>query len=127
VASTHAIDETVFVGVGARVLRPLRDARQVRSGERRPIWRSAELGQQTVAVTMLAASPGYGEDHAVFAASNAGVFVSRNGGESFEPWNTGLNPARMVSVGVSPSYPHDGLVYGLGLGGGIWRRRDQRR
>jgi hypothetical protein len=28
-------------------------------------------------------------------------------------------------VAVSPTYRQDRLVYGLGLGGSVWRRRDR--
>jgi hypothetical protein len=52
------------------------------------------------------------------------MFMSRNAGESFQPWNEGLDQPRMVCVAISPTYGHDRLVYGLGLGGTVWRRRD---
>ncbi|HTD78471.1 MAG TPA: hypothetical protein VK898_12595, partial [Chloroflexota bacterium] len=105
-----------------RVFRPVRHAQEVRAGARRPMWQSAEVGSGVVGVTALAVSPAYATDRTMFAATNAGVFVSRNGGERFEPWNEGLHPARMVSVALSPTYPHDRLVYALGLGGAVWRR-----
>jgi hypothetical protein len=125
VAATYAVDGTVFVGLGGRALTPLRNAQEVRSGERRPIWRGVDVGKAAVGITALAASPAFGEDHTVFAATNAGIFVSRNAGESFEPWNDGLDQPRMVCVAVSPTYRQDGLVYGLGLGGAVWRRRNR--
>ena len=126
VASSYAVDGVMFVGLGRRIFRPVRHAQEVRSGERRPIWQPAEVGTDVSGVTALAVSPAYGTDRTVFAATNAGVFVSRNGGERFEAWNKGLDPARMVSIAVSPEYPQDRLVYGLGLGGTVWRRRDLR-
>ena len=123
VPSSYAVDGAVLIGVGRKVFSPVRHAEEVRSGERRPIWRSVEPGSNVVGVTALAASPSYNTDRTLFATSNAGVFVSRNGGERFQTWNEGLAPTRMVSVAVSPALSQDRLVYGLGLGGTLWRRR----
>jgi photosystem II stability/assembly factor-like uncharacterized protein len=122
------IDEIVFVGLGRRVLRPLQHAREVRAGQRRPVWRGTDLDEgdaATITVTALAISPGYAEDRTLFAATNAGVFVSRDGGETYHAWSEGLSPPRTVALAISPNYVQDHLVYGLGLGGILWRRRDQ--
>jgi hypothetical protein len=122
VAPTHTVDDAVFLGLGHRVLRPLRHAQEVRHKERRPIWRSADLGPDVVNITSLAVSPGA---RSVFAATNAGVFVSRDGGESFVDWNDGLLNPRLVAIAASPNYAEDRLVYALSLGGTIWRRTDR--
>jgi hypothetical protein len=122
VSPSYANDELVFAGLGPRVLKPLRHAREVRAGQRRPVWRSADLGGGAVAVTAVAPSPTYAEDRTIFAATNAGVFVSRDGGDSYQPWSEGLSPPAMVALAISPNYRDDRLVYGLGLGGTIWRR-----
>jgi len=117
-------DELVFVGLGGRVLKPLAHAREVRSGKRRPVWRGTAVGEGALAVTALGTSPTFAEDRTLFAATNAGVFVSRDGGQTYQPWSEGLNPVRTVALGTSPSYADDRLVYALGLGGTVWRRRD---
>jgi hypothetical protein len=122
---TYDEDELVFVGLGGRVLKPLPHAREVRSGKRRPVWRSTTLGEGALAVTALAISPVFAEDRTLFAASNAGVFVSRDGGDTYAPWSEGLNPVRTVALATSPSFAADRLVFALGLGGTVWRRRDQ--
>ena len=88
------------------------------------MWRSTALAEGVLAVTALRTSPTFAEDRTLFAATNAGVFVSRDNGETYQPWSDGLNPLRMVALGTSPGYPTDGLVYALGLGGTLWRRRD---
>jgi photosystem II stability/assembly factor-like uncharacterized protein len=121
----YAFDELIFVGLGARVLRPLQHAREVRSGKRRPVWRGADLGGGALAVTALAISPSYAEERTLFAATNAGVFVSRDGGDTFQSWSGGLTAPRTIALAISPSYATDRLVYGLGLGGIVWRRRDK--
>ena len=60
-----------------------------------------------------------GNGYTVLAATNAGVFISRDGGEVFEAWNEGLDNPRVVSLAISPNGE---LVYALGLGGSVWRR-----
>jgi hypothetical protein len=125
ISPNYALDELVFVGHAGQVLKPLQHAREVRSGKRRPVWRGSELGDGTLAVTALAISPSYAQDHTLFAATNAGVFVSRDGGETYHSWSDGLTPLRTIALATSPSYPRDRLVYALGLGGTVWRRRDR--
>src|SRR5207248_927065 len=100
-------NDLVFIGLDNRVIGP--------AGSK-----GCELGDGVVAVTALAVGVG----RTVFAATNAGVFVSRDAAESFQPWGEGLDQQRMVALAVSPSYGEDRLVYGLGLGGTIWLRLD---
>jgi photosystem II stability/assembly factor-like uncharacterized protein len=123
----YPVDQLVFVGLGSRVLTPLRHARVKRAGQRRPVWRPANLGSGAAATTAVAPSPEFSTDRTVFVATNAGVFVSRDGSESFQLWSDGLAPPRVVALAVSPSYVEDHLVYALGLGGTIWRREDRAR
>ena len=73
----------------------------------------------------LAASPGYQQDRTLFAATSAGIFVSRDGGERFTSWSDGLEPPAVVAVVPSPAYAEDRVIYALGLGGTIWRRQDE--
>jgi hypothetical protein len=124
VSPDYAADELVFVGLGGRVFKPLQHMREVRSGKRRPVWRGTDLGGAAMAVTALATSPSYAEDHTLFASTNAGVFVSRDGGASYQAWSEGLSPPRTIALTISPGYAQDRLVYALGLGGTLWRRRD---
>lgn len=121
--------DTVVLGVGAEVMRPRPNAWENKGGARRPVWDAAELPGQDAAgrlpaVTGLAASPEYAQDRTLFAATSAGVYVSRDGGASFSGWNDGLDPAATVAVALSPAYARDRLIYALGLGGTIWRRHD---
>jgi photosystem II stability/assembly factor-like uncharacterized protein len=123
VSPDYASDEMVFVGLGARVLKPARHAREVRAGRSRPVWHAKDLDQGVVAVTAIALSPAYAQDQTVFVATNAGVLISRDGGESYRLWSEGLVPPGVLALTVSPNYPTDRLVYALGPGGIIWRRR----
>jgi hypothetical protein len=114
------VDELVFAGVGGRILKPVRQTQEVRSGERRPLWRATHVGGS---ITSLAVSPDYAEDRTVLVATTAGVFVSHDGAEHFESWRAGAVLPRIVALAVSPSFRDDRLVYGLGLGGTVWRVR----
>jgi photosystem II stability/assembly factor-like uncharacterized protein len=121
VSSAYAVNETVYVGLGSRVLTPMRSARETRSGEHRPLWRSVDLGAQIAA---LAAPGDAASGRVVFAATSGGVYVSRQGGERFSAWQGSDGPAATVAVAVSPDYARDRLVYALEVGGVLWRRRD---
>jgi hypothetical protein len=124
VSPAYPSDGLVFVGLGRRVLKPVRNAHQMHAGQRRPLWRAANLADGAAAVTALALSPNFGRDRTVFAATNAGVFVSRDAGESYQTWSDGLSPRGVLAVAASPEYREDRLVYALGLGGVLWRRHD---
>jgi photosystem II stability/assembly factor-like uncharacterized protein len=113
-----------IVGAGRQVLAPMPGARERRGGAARPLWLSADLGPDVAAVVALATPDGPDAGRVVFAATNAGVYVSRDGGRSFAPWSEGLAPPSVVALAPSPSYAEDRLVYAVGLGGTVWRRRD---
>jgi hypothetical protein len=97
---------------------------------RRPAWNVTELVDdaldgRAVSIAGLMASPAYAQDRTLFAATSAGVYISRDGGASFTVWSDGLEAAATVAVAVSPAYAQDRLVYALGLGGVIWHRVDR--
>jgi hypothetical protein len=122
-------DDTVVLGIGGRVLRPRQGSWEVKGGARRPVWDAVGLvGEEPPgrppAIAGLDASPAYPRDRTIFAATSAGVYVSRDGGAGFAAWSHGLEPRGTVAVASSPAYSRDRLVYALGLGGTIWRRRD---
>jgi hypothetical protein len=121
--------DTVVLGIGGRVFRPRQGSWEVKGGARRPVWDGVglvgdALSGRTPAIAGLDASPAYPRDRTIFAATSAGVYVSRDGGASFADWSDGLEPKRTVVATPSPVYASDRLVYAVGLGGTIWRRRD---
>lgn len=119
------VDGAIFLGHGPSVLRPRRDMYEIVGGARRPAWRAVALpGAGPLAITALAAAPGAEGRIVVFAATNEGVYRSRDGGEGFARWDEGLDPAAVVALAPSPAYTTDRTVYALGLGGTLWRRRD---
>jgi hypothetical protein len=122
-------DDTVLVGLGGTVYRPRQGSWQIVGGGRRPVWDAIALpgeaaAGRVAALTGLVASPDYARDRTVFAATSAGVCVSRDGGASFTLWSDGLDAVSTVAVAPSPAYAGDRLVFALGLGGSIWRRHD---
>jgi hypothetical protein len=126
----NAWGDTVVVGLGDRAHRPRQNAWENRGGARRLVWDATDVpGQHTAgrlpAITHFVVSPAYAQDRTLFAATSAGVYVSRDGGASFAAWNVGVELVSMVAVTLSPAYARDRLVYSLGLGGTIWRREDR--
>ena len=123
---------------GASGQRPARDAsggprravspssrrvQEVRRGERRPHWQETRIGTPTAAVTALALSPHVRSDRTLLMASEDGVLLSRDGGESFALWSDDLRVPLVTALAVA-SLSDGGLdAYALGLGGTLWRRR----
>lgn len=121
---------TLFVGLAGRVLRPRRNAWQMRGGTRSPLWQSVSLTRENgdpVSITALALSPNYHTDEIIFAATNAGVYRSRTRGRSFDRWSENITEtgvlALAATVPVNDTAP-DGslLVFALGVDGSIWQR-----
>jgi photosystem II stability/assembly factor-like uncharacterized protein len=110
-------DGQPYVGVGSRVLHPLRQAEEVVRGERRPIWRGDPLPDDPGNVTVLGCSPDFRRDRWLVAGTSTGVYRSHDAGASFERWSDGLSPAPVVALAFA-----DRDVFVLQLGGAIWRR-----
>jgi hypothetical protein len=115
----------IFVGLGGRISTPRRNAWETRAGWRRPLWRGTELAGDGVTVIALAAVPNFRHEATLFAATNRGVYRSRNAGQTFDHWDEGRAPGPVVALAVSPNYGADRLVYAVGLDGAIWQRADR--
>jgi photosystem II stability/assembly factor-like uncharacterized protein len=113
----------VLAGIAGRVAHPLAGAQEVRGRERRPIWQEARIGAPLASVTAVALSPSFARDQTVFAAADTSVYVSRDGGDSFETWDHGLTVPIVTGLGVAEATDGGLVVYALGLGGTLWRRR----
>jgi photosystem II stability/assembly factor-like uncharacterized protein len=105
------------VGVGSRVLHPLRQAEEVVRGERRPIWRGDPLPDDPGTITVLRCSPDVRRDRCLAAGTSTGVYLSRDAGASFVRWSEGLSPAPVVALAFE-----DRDLFALQLGGALWRR-----
>jgi hypothetical protein len=119
VSPGRPVEEYLLLGAGHSILRLLPHTVEVHGRQPPRAGRSTALGSDLLSVTSMAASP---VDDTVFVATNAGVFVSRDAGESFADWSEGLTNRRVLSVAVSPTDRGALLVYALGLGGTLWRR-----
>ena len=112
---------TAVVGLSGRVLHAVPGQWEVRAGLRLPVWRGVDLcPDRPVAITAVTHVPGPAAA-ALLVATNAGVFVSRDGGASFQPWSDRLQPAAVVDLAVVPMAGRM-AVYALGPGGALWRR-----
>jgi photosystem II stability/assembly factor-like uncharacterized protein len=115
------LDAVVLVGHAGRVARPLRSARELRRGERRPLWQEVQIGNPRSAVTAVSISPRARRDRTVVAAADAGVYLSRDGGATFAAWDDGLDVPLVTALALTAT--DGGLeAYALGLGGTLWRR-----
>jgi photosystem II stability/assembly factor-like uncharacterized protein len=123
---TYARDRAVFVGVQSAVLRPMAGPIAAPRPGRRQLWYAERIGRPNTAVVSLVAAPTYEKDHALFAGTSDGVFVSRNGGLSWTPMNDGLGNKSIVSLVLSPNYAEDGTIFAASLGGAVWTFQEER-
>jgi photosystem II stability/assembly factor-like uncharacterized protein len=118
--------DNIFLGRGARVRHPRRNAWQTRGGVRSPLWSEALLITRAgvpATVTALAASPNYRADGTVYAATSAGVFRSRDHGSTFDRWGEDRSSAPVIALATAHTADDAAiLVFALGVDGTIWRR-----
>jgi hypothetical protein len=96
----------------------MRNTREVRAGERRPLWRGGVVGDGSTPVAALAVSSRKTGGAWVFAAAGTEVLVSRDGAQTFQACSDGLPRIPVVALAAT-----DDLVYALCLGGSLWRMR----
>lgn len=123
---SYARDRGVFVGVQSAVLRPMAGPIAASRPGRRQLWYAERIGRPNTAVVSLVASPTYEKDHALYAGTSDGVFVSRNGGLTWTPLNEGLGNKSIVSLLLSPTFAEDGRIFAASLGGAIWTFQEER-
>ncbi|MFN8523521.1 MAG: hypothetical protein U0821_10540 [Chloroflexota bacterium] len=120
----HQSDGAVFLAAGRAVMRPIPSAEQRVRGERRPLWTETLVGTEGAVISGMSLSPAFRADGTVFVATSEGVFLSRDRGQTFEPWSEGMDAQAAVSVTPAADYATSGEVFALALGGGLWRRVD---
>jgi photosystem II stability/assembly factor-like uncharacterized protein len=108
----YPADRTLFIGVwGESSFTPAKLYRSTDGGQTWTHLRGGLLESDYLALT-LAISPGFAEDHTLFAGGyisgeGAGVYRSTDGGDTWEPtWNN-LSHLRIYDVISSPGYPVD--------------------
>jgi photosystem II stability/assembly factor-like uncharacterized protein len=118
----------ILTAVAGSVATPIAGSWERQGGQRRPVWRWAGLSEAVASVTALAVPPGERSGTAagrtVYAGSNAGPFVSRDGGRTFQPWAEGYDGSGIVALAVSPDFGRDRLVLAVGVGGTVWQATD---
>jgi photosystem II stability/assembly factor-like uncharacterized protein len=78
------------------------------------------LSAAPIGVMSLAASPNYARDRTVIAGAESGIYLSRDGGNT---WQLAKQPAlrsMILSIGFSPNYAEDGILLAGTLEDGIW-------
>jgi len=73
------------------------------------------------AVTGIAASPDFGHDATLFAATMAGLFHSSDAGRRWRRADAGFQGVSLTAVAVSPDFARDGLALVASLEGGLYR------
>lgn len=77
-------------------------------------WRFLDIGSSYGYISGLAVSPAFASDGTVFAATlSNGVFRSQDGGQGWEPANTGLSNAALsiTYLVMSPGFPGDPTLF----------------
>lgn len=128
---TFPSGQSIVAALGASVATPVAGSWERQGGRRRPVWRWAGLGEDVASVTALAVPPASGAKtgsaagRTVYAGTNAGPYVSRDGGRTFHRWSDGYEGGGIVALAVSPSYARDRLVLAVGVGGSVWQVEDR--
>ena len=110
VPNTYPLNGVLYAARGTRILRPMRDTREVHSGEQRPMWRGVDVGVPVAALAL--SNGGVG-----FAGTSQGVFISRDNFEQFSQSTDPTAPGATLALAVSA----EGSAYALELGGTTWR------
>jgi photosystem II stability/assembly factor-like uncharacterized protein len=125
---TFPSGSAIAVALGERVLTPVAGSWERQGGQRRPVWHATTLGREVASVTALAAPHGVASGSAVsrtiYAGTNAGPYLSRDGGKTFQPWTDGYEGGGIVALVVSPSFAEDRRVLAVGVGGTLWQIED---
>ncbi len=83
------------------------------------------LPNAPIGVVALAASPNYAQDHTLFAGTNTGVYLSADGGETWQAGETPIEGAVINAISFSPRYAQDGNLLAGTLEDGILASTDR--
>lgn len=75
----------------------------------------------------LTPSPHYGQDHTLFIATDAGIFRSQNGGETWESSTFGLLDLDILCLACAPDFAESEVLWAGSSGGGLYRSRNGAR
>jgi photosystem II stability/assembly factor-like uncharacterized protein len=103
-----------ILATGPYCLRPLRRAKDV--------WISTKVdpdGANTLSVAAVSVADG---DSRAFAATGNGIYVSEDGGRSWQDYSGGLTSESFISIAAGVDGSEDYVLYTLSLGGLLWKR-----
>jgi photosystem II stability/assembly factor-like uncharacterized protein len=89
-------------------------------------WSMWNFGLLDANVLCLAVAPADGDDHALFAGVQSGLFHSSTGGRSWCEVELPTDYAAVLCLALSPAYAADGVIY-AGSEGGLLRSADRGR
>ncbi len=94
---------------------------------RRPLWQRAELSglPRSGGIYALTLSPAFRQDRTVLAATDTGVYISRDAGATFAAWSDALPELPILALAFPmPGAGAGGAVRAIAaaLGGAIWTR-----
>jgi photosystem II stability/assembly factor-like uncharacterized protein len=96
----------------------------LRSGDAGQTWEVSLMPPPEPTVTALAVSPGFAQDHILFAATDGdGVFRSDDRGTSWNSWNFGLLDLHVLSLAISPNFVADQTLF-AGTSSGLFKSRN---
>ncbi len=136
VSAVAAGAETAFIGTGvglfrARFENPSRSPAvpaQLRRAPSQPPGGEPEwerLPQAPLGILALAVSPGFREDRTILAGTNAGIFLSRDAGETWLSAHLPLSSSTILCLCFSPNYTQDGLIFAGTLEDGVFASDDR--
>ncbi|MET0903204.1 MAG: hypothetical protein ABWZ52_08185 [Acidimicrobiales bacterium] len=124
ISPSFAADNTVFVSSVGGVFM---------SEDGGSTWRATGPGRSPLAngsetdpAPLLAISPGFAADRTVFAGTESGLYVTRDGGDSWDEVVSGpiSDAADVAAVGLSPDFAADGTMLVSVRNEGLYRSTD---
>lgn len=106
-------ETTVFAGTPVGLFRSVGFAGDSVEGWER-------LAAAPIGIVCLAASPSYNEDQTLIAGTNNGIFVSRDGGDTWQGSPLPIAGAVAVALAFSTNYPRDGVLLAGTLEDGVF-------
>ncbi len=95
-----------------------------RTSDRGLTFTSWNFGLLDLRIYGLLVSPAFEVDETVFAATESGIFKSKNGGRSWREVDFPASAAPVLSLAISPNFADDGMLYGGTESSGLFKSLD---
>ncbi len=120
IPDSYANDQMFFIGNGESVYRLVPGGTERTREGVWPLWLPGGVGRGGVPVLSLVALPDFARSHTFFASTADGVYVSRDDARNWHRLAPAPDGRPPVALAIPPGYSRDTL-YGLALGGRLWR------